>query len=294
MDRLKRVAARHWRAQEERRIRKVVSEETAPVTTRSEQDFEVLQNVYDSPPEYGYDRFSTWSRAVGRVSRLFEDIPELRGVENLSVLDSSCGDGMLGVLLKSYGALPFLQDLEDWRDERASQLGFQASDLCGGAFDLGEDGFDLACSYNAFEHLPDPRLAATRLLDVLRPGGYLYLEFGPLYASPHGLHAYRSLRMPYPQWLFSEEFVSEKISTLGISDLGREMGELQPLNKWRLADFENLWGKLPCEVIGRKLGYKEEFLPIVLEYPEAFRGRGLTYDDLRVYSISVVLKKALD
>jgi hypothetical protein len=63
---------------------------------------------------------------------------------------------------------------------------------------------DLVYSFAAFEHFADPHGVVDEAWRVLRPGGHLYLMFGPVYTSPYGLHAYRQIPVPYCQYLFTE------------------------------------------------------------------------------------------
>lgn len=123
------------------------------------------------------------------------------------------------------------------------------------------------------------------------PGGAIYLDFDPLYASAWGLHAWRTLRMPYAQFLFAEDLLTERLKELGMYDLGRKMLSLQPLNRWRVEQFRDLWRRSGCTV---ELLYEprdERFTEIVERYPTAFQGRGLTVDDLTIHGIQVLLRK---
>jgi hypothetical protein len=119
----------------------------------------------------------------------------------------------------------------------------------------------------------------------------MYLKFNPLYCSPWGLHAYRSLRMPYPQFLFSEVTIERKLGELGIWDLGKMRSELQTLNRWKPAQFKCLWTRPDVEIISCHWDRDETHLDLALEYPECFRGRGLTLDDLVISGVTVSLRK---
>jgi ubiquinone/menaquinone biosynthesis C-methylase UbiE len=262
---------------------------TPPNTSHPESHFLYLQEMFPPLPEYGYDKFSTWSRAVKRTTFALNQL-NIRE-PGMNILDAACGDGMLGVLLNSYGHQTLLTDMEDWRDIRAKPLPFYQQRL-EYLRDFKSNQFDLIFSFNSFEHLSDPKTAFNELLRVCKPGGNIYLEFGPLYHGPWGLHAHRSLRMPYPQFLFLEEFTNRKLRELGIDDLGRKSEQLQPLNKWKYADFTRLWAENSlCKVVFQKRETNEDHLQVVIRYFRAFRGRNIDYLDLTTQGISVFIQK---
>ncbi len=58
----------------------------------------------------------------------------------------------------------------------------------------GENQFDLVISQNTFEHISDIDAVLGSIRRLLRPGGYAYLGFSPLYHSPFGDHS--ELRFP--------------------------------------------------------------------------------------------------
>lgn len=253
--------------------------------------FSELQEKYTSPSEYGYDKISTWTRAAQRFMTILKLANGTISTESGYFLDAACGDGMLGILAESFGMHSYLVDLEDWRDERAKRLPFSVQDL-ENLHHYDSNSFDIVSSFNAFEHVTDPQRAFEELIRVCRPGGYIFLEFGPLYHGPWGLHAYRSLHMPYPQFLFSKDFILTKLDELGIYDLGKKVTELQPLNQWKYSQFVSLWTDHPdCELIMQKRIKNEDHTNVIIKYPRAFQGRGLTFEDLTTQGIQVLIKK---
>jgi SAM-dependent methyltransferase len=183
--------------------------------------FKNLQANTAPLPEYGYDKTTTWTRAAQRFINILKSFDSISLNEKCAFLDAGCGDGMLGILAESFGMKPYLVDMEDWRDERAKRLPLSIQRL--EKLDKFDSNiFDLVSSFNTFEHLSDPKIAFEELIRVCKPGGFIFLEFGPIYHGPWGLHAYRSLHMPYPQFLFTEEFTLKKLADLGIYDLGKK------------------------------------------------------------------------
>jgi SAM-dependent methyltransferase len=206
------------------------------------------------------------------------------------VLEVGAGDGMLGAALTTFGHEVTLVDQEDWRDERARSISLKLAD-CSKKLPFGDASFDLVCSYNSFEHFPDPTVALSEMVRVVRPGGWIYTEFAPLYTGPWGLHAYRTLRMPYPQFLFSEQFVQRKLDELGIWDLGKKRTTLQYLNRWRVQQFEELWRRTDCQIVTRNLSTDESGLSLVIRFPESFRERGLTTEDIVAFGYSLAIRR---
>ncbi len=254
----------------------------------SEELFEKLQAAYSPRLPYGYDVYKTWERAAKRAAVILA-IPELRE-PGKRVLEVAAGDGMTGKLLADYGHDVTLCDVEDWRNQRAKSLPFISCDVCD-EMPLDDASFDLIYSYNAMEHFTDPLSAFHSIERLARHQATVILDFGPLYCSPWGLHAYRALRMPYPQYLFSHGFIEQKVRELGIYDLGREMIELQHLNKWKLREFQELWRSSCFKILSETVTHDSAHLDLVQHFPQAFRGRDLTPIDLVAQGICVFLRK---
>jgi SAM-dependent methyltransferase len=269
-------------------ISSLLSNESLPDTKVSESEFDALQRKYPKRPEYGYDHCSLVNRANRRFAEIYCQANV--GCRRLRILEIGAGDGMLGVLLATAGHNVTLCDFEDWRSDAAKHLHFIAADCCLGIpFDTGN--FDLVCSFNSFEHFHNPRYVFDEAMRVTKAGGLMHFDFGPLYCSPWGLHAYRSLRMPYPQFLFSQEFIEAKLTKLGIWDLGKQRTELQNLNMWKPSQFTNLWNRDGCEVSNYQEHTDESHLKLIRRYPNSFSGRGLTYRDVTCSALSVTIRK---
>jgi SAM-dependent methyltransferase len=268
----------------------VLSNTVAPQTARSERDYHLLQQEFHGVPEYGYDEITLWNRGSQRSVQLLQILPD--DSINRRTLEIGCGDGITSFMLQCYGHKADCADLEDWRNARAKSLNFFPGTIESGIA-VHDSSYDLVFSYNTFEHLSNPRIALSEMVRVCKPGGCIFISFNPLFASPWGLHSYRSLKMPYPQFLFSESFVLEKLNELGISDLGTSRTELQPLNRWTLNEFDQLWNNSGCLIRDRQISRNDEYFGLVLRYPDAFQGRGLTVSDLVTSGITILLEKPI-
>lgn len=275
---------------QKRQVIDILSSTETPHSYDSEVVFERLQEAFKPRCGYGYDSFSTWQRGVQRVQKLMERFEYLRQ-PGKSVLEIGCGDGMTGHTFSVFGHDVELVDMEDWRDSRANNLPFNCNNMSQQLLPFDSDYYDFVYSFNTFEHLDDPEATLKEIVRVCKSHGYIYIEFGPLYACPWGLHAYRSLTMPYSQFLFSDKFITRKLNELGIFDLGEEKLMLQPLNKWTVKDFMSLWDLQECKVVWSDSSENLSHLNIIIEYSKAFTGRGLKIDDVTTHSLYVAMVK---
>ena len=271
-----------------RRIEPILADSTPPSAYDSDKIFNAL--MQERPPRraYRYDAHSLKQRGQDRAERLLQLLPS----PPASALEIGCGDGMTGVALAAHGIQVQLVDLDDWRDERSRSLPFSQADVCEDSpLQLEGAPFDMVYSYNTFEHLPDPAIAFDKAVRLSGSGGYIYLKFGPLYSSAWGLHAYRTMPIPYAQFIFSRAFIAEKLTQLGIEDLGTDRETLQYLNEWRLAAYRSLWAQEDYVVLHERTRPDPGELDIVERYPKAFTGRGLTFEDLITKNVEVLIRK---
>lgn len=290
-----RAASRVGRSIERRRLEKKLDRlrdllrQDSPTHTLEVSKFESLLASYEPPPEYGYDATSLWRRATARLEQLIELGLFAEGRPR-RVLDLGCGDGVFGLLVEALGHELVLCDLEDWRVEHARQLRFEQADACK-TLPFDDGFFDLVVSYNSFEHMSDPKRALEEIQRVCRVGGHLRLDFGPLYNSAYGLHAYRTLPLPFVQFLFAEELIEEQLQRLGINDLGRTRNNLQDLNRWSLERFRALWDAPGLEVQREQLVPEYTGIDLPLRYPDAFRGRSLNVEELTTSRIDILIHR---
>ena len=267
--RLQGARRRRRRRGERTRVEAILACAEPPDTVDAEAAFEQLQREAKAKKEYGYERFDAWwHRASGASgSRRCAE----RASRASACLEATCGDGMTGYAFAAYGHDVTLHDLEDSRDLRRSFRSCRAPSPGRSGVDNAQ--FDLVMSYNAFEHLDDPVRGAQELIRVTKPGGHLYIDFGPLYTSPWGLPGV-PCSLPYPQYLFAEVVPRAEVQGAGAvrprARDGRAAGPLQRL------DAGPIRADLPgcgCEVLSLKRHAEDEHLHWIERFPHAFSGR---------------------
>lgn len=248
---------------------------------------DLLMQPFARPAAYDYDAFSATARAGARLQRLANLLPQLK--QPLRILEVSCGDGLVGKLLTHGGHEVILTDMRDWRIEPARDMPFVIWNTCASPpSDFGS--FDLVLAYNATEHWEEPDRALTELLKLCRPGGHVLLDFGPLFNSPWGLHAW-DVSFPYPQFLFDYKLITERVRTMGVGDLGQITDVLQPTNGWSIGQFRELWKQCGAEVCWNFEDRDERYLEFIERHSASFCGRGLSLEDVTINSIEILLRK---
>jgi 2-polyprenyl-3-methyl-5-hydroxy-6-metoxy-1,4-benzoquinol methylase len=101
--------------------------------------------------------------------------------------------------------------------------------------------FDVVLSFDAFEHIGNPRAFMQRMQDFLAPGGIAVISFGPLFHSPFGDHMSEFFRVPIP-WrgaLFSDEAILRlRREFYRPTDPARRLNEIAGgLNQMKYSDF---------------------------------------------------------
>ena len=216
------------------------------------------------------------------------------------VLEIGCGYGFASLYMAQAGKNVSATDVVDVRypEVKASGVQFALGDVCA-RLPYEDNRFDLVYSINSFEHFPDPDKALSEILRVTRPGGIVFLAFGPLYYSAWGLHASRRLGMPYPQLLFSEEtiqrFVDEKQAEIAHTyDQSSDKSKIGPyLNKYSLQQYRQIFRKHRDHL--REWVYSETIIlngrGILWQYPGILKKDAPSFEDLLVGGIKYIAQK---
>lgn len=79
---------------------------------------------------------------------------------------------------------------------------------------------------------------------MVRKGDYIYLEFGPLYYAPFGEHAYRSITVPYCQFSFQKNLISDFAIQKGLDPI-----DFDHVNGWSFESYRELWSEFANYIV---------------------------------------------
>jgi SAM-dependent methyltransferase len=185
--------------------------------------------------------------------------PELR------YLDMGCGTGELTIAfarlgVRSITGVDFLPRAIERARANAQLLGappgvqFVCRDLHAWA---PEEKFDVLLSFDAMEHIDQPKLFLRKMADFINPGGIAVLAFGPLFHSPFGDHMreFFTVQIPWRGVLFSEAAILKlRREAYRPTDRARCYREIAGgLNQMRYAEFLSY---------ARQAGWRFEFLRV--------------------------------
>jgi SAM-dependent methyltransferase len=236
---------------------------------------------------YGYDPDSLERRGAERA-RVLRPLLKRAGVRALEI---ACADAMVSCHLARAGARATALDLTNALfDERARAAGVHLVQADAAEMPFPDAEFDLVSSFNAFEHLTDPEAVLREAIRVTRPGGVIYLLFGPLYWSPYGLHAMPSITVPFCHVLFDRSTLEDYVAEHHLEPIRFEV-----LNRWSLGRFRDLWRRHASSLAPEL--YREipslHGIELVVEYPSCFRSKIDHFDDILVSNIEVRFRRVV-
>ena len=105
----------------------------------------------------------------------------------------------------------------------------------------GDDYFDVAVSWSAFEHVADPTALLREVHRILAPGGALFLQLWPFFWSQHGTHLWQWFPDGYANQVHSEEEIRRRIEEDEVTEAGWKqmmLGAYDTLNRFTVNDLE--------------------------------------------------------
>ncbi len=253
------------------------------------QMLETLQEMYPFRSEYGYDPQSLEQRGEKRAEEILSLI-HTKTERMITFLELGCWDGMVSCALKRRGKITTaIDNRSQGFDERALREGVALLQMDASYLAFKDESFDFVLSYDGFEHFAEPELVLQEAIRVVKRKGYIYISFGPLYMSPSGLHVYRSITVPYCQFLFSKELLKDFVKAKGLKPV-----EFAKVNGWSLEDYRQLWNKYSHMLKGIRYYEKLDLshLDLIMKYPSCFKSKTKYFDNLIVSSIEVLFRKS--
>jgi SAM-dependent methyltransferase len=165
-----------------------------------------------------------------------------------SYLDMGCGTGELTIALAQMGAgritgVDFLPRSIDTARAHAARIGAaNAQFVCADLHSwVPPEKYDVLLSFDAFEHIDEPRAFLQKMKQLVAPGGVAVVCFGPLFHSPFGDHMWGFFRLQVP-WrgvLFSEDaMLRVRRECFRPTDPARRLNEIAGgLNRMRYSEF---------------------------------------------------------
>jgi ubiquinone/menaquinone biosynthesis C-methylase UbiE len=173
-------------------------------------------------------------------------------------------------------------------DERALREGVTLLQMDTADMRFENESFDFVFSYDAFEHFAYPERVLQESIRVVRKGGYIYLQSGPLYMSPYGERAYGSIIVPYCQFLFPKNLINEFANQKGLKPI-----DFDDVNGWSVEDYRKLWRKYSH--VPNTVRYHEtvdlSHLALLRRYPSCFKSKSEYFENFIVSSIEVLFQK---
>ncbi len=239
--------------------------------------------------DYGWDAEARLKRGVRRARRMLRISNGRLRREVAACLEVGCAGGMTSRAMRRAGARAVAVDITpDAADPRAVRAGVEFHCMEAERLRFPDESFDLVFSFNSFEHFRRPDVALDEATRVVRRGGHVHLDFGPLWAAPRGLHAWRQVAIPYCQHLFER-------ATLEAYARGRgsDVVPFDTLNGWTATRYRKLWRSRERALA--ILHYRKRFdlsgLALVKRHPSCFKGKVDGFDDLIVSSIEVLFRR---
>jgi len=186
-------------------------------------------------------------RGVSKLEALFgKDI--WNDIREQTVLDFGCGTGEMAIEMAQHGAehvvgLDIRQKVLDMAARDAEAAGVSA--LCSFTTRVDEP-VDVAFSVDGFEHYDDPAEVLDLLGRLIRPGGKLFIAFGPPWLHPYGGHLFSIF--PWAHLLFTERALLRWRSDFK-TDGATHFGEVEGgLNQMSICRFRRLVDASPFDV----------------------------------------------
>lgn len=249
------------------------------------EDLVRLQEQYPQRPAYGYSPDLLESRGIERARQILR-LPTASAASTF--LELACWDGMVSAAISKRGKKTVAIDAQsDGFDDRATEAGTILVGMDAASLTFEDNSFDFVFSYDAFEHFANPEAVLQQAIRVAKPNGHIYLEFGPLYYSPWGEHAYDAVKVPYCQFLFTRDAMERLTKTHGLTEI-----DWNHVNHLALRDYRDLWKKYSNDL--KPIQYFERLnlshLDLIRAYPSCFISKSSDFENFTVSNVSALFQ----
>ena len=201
---------------------------------------------YTIPQERpGYDEYE-FRKSMGYAEEFFNR--RYRGqldFRDKSVVDIGCGYGSTCIYMGLKGVRQVVGiDIDEHRLNFArNKLAAEYPELEGRVeFTLKipqTQKFDIALSFNSFEHYADPENFIFTMKQYLKPNGFMAVAFGPLWKSPWGGHIDFMTRFPWAHLIFPELVIMRERRRFRPDEAAESFEQIRGgLNKMTLRRFK--------------------------------------------------------
>ena len=180
-------------------------------------------------------------KAAGSMGRYLEHF----AAKDIDVLDYGCGWGGETLWLADHVRSVVGFDVEQSSiDQALSALKTSGQANCtficdpSGRIGVPDASFDAVFSTDTFEHVMDLGFAFREIQRVLRPGGLLVTQFGPLFYSPYGYHLRWACQVPWAHLIFGLQPVLELRNQCAGTTMTANTWEETGLNRRRFVEFK--------------------------------------------------------
>lgn len=103
-----------------------------------------------------------------------------------------------------------------------------------------DSSFDIILSLNSFEHIPDPGRALREMMRCTKFGGFIYIQFDPIWTADTGSHFFHRVPEPWAHLVYSDEEYVSRMRENGAS--GEEATEFRTaMNRKRKRYYQDLF-----------------------------------------------------
>ncbi len=209
-------------------------------------------------------------------------------------LEIGCGSGLTSLSLAGEGRKVMAVDIDGRSfDPAARAAGVTMLEMDVQKLEFDDNSFDCVFSYGAYEHIPDPARAFAESLRVLRPGGLMFMQFGPLYNSSEGAHVYRLITVPYCQHLFEPQVIHDFAHNLWQGHPELRVLDGAFVNRWTLAQYRRVWNdhREHCHTRFYLEIADVRHLNLIERFPSCFRSKSGDIHEFTVGHVNALFQK---